>query len=425
MANPVSRRAFAASLSLPALMRQGGANSRIGVAFIGVGNRGRQLLEAVLPNADVQVVALCDVYEPYLRREAERFGGRVRLEKDYRRVLEMKEVDAVFIATPDHWHALQTVDACDAGKDVYVEKPLSMTVVEGRRMVEAARRNARVVQVGLQRRSSAMYRRIRQLVQSDAAGKITVARAYRITNMWPMGIGKAPNGPPPPDLDWDLWLGPRPARPFNPNIAPYKFRWWQQYSSQVANWGVHYFDILRYVLGEAAPSSLSAHGGKYAIDDDRDIPDTMEVTFEFASGRLMLFGQYEASGMPMWERAEVELRGTKGCILAGSRGFELVPETPGQFQEKGERAATVRDTTPDGNLDRLHVRDFLDCVASRAAPACDVEEGHRSTTFAHLANIALATRSRLVWDAKAERVVGNPRANGLLHYRYRSPWRLR
>lgn len=129
--------------------------------------------------------------------------------------------------------------------------------------------------------------------------------------------------------------------------------------------------------------------------------------------------------MPMWERAEVELRGTKGCILAGSRGFELVPETPGQFQEKGERAAAVRDTTTDGNLDRLHVRDFLDCVNSRATPACDVEEGHRSTTFAHLANIALATRSRLVWDARAERVVGNPRANGLLHYRYRSPWRLR
>src|SRR5438045_1172462 len=207
--------------------------------------------------------------------------------------------------------------------------------------------------------------------------------------MFPKGIGMADDGPPPPGLDWDMWLGPRPQRPFNPNIAPYKFRWWKAYSSQVANWGVHYFDTIRWLVDELAPSSVCAMGGNFAVMDARDIPDTMECTFEFATGRLLLFGQYEASGVDALKSGEMELRGTQGALYAGGNGYEIVPERGGQFQDPAPRTAPVKMEIRE-DLDSLHVRNFLDCVKSRKKPNCDIEDGHRSTTFAHMANISLA-----------------------------------
>lgn len=401
-----------------------GANERIGVGFIGVGNRGGQLLSAARRNEDVEVIALCDVYQPYLDRWANKLGGKVAQYRDFRYLLERKDIDAVFIATPDHWHALQTISACEAGKDVYVEKPLSLTIVEGRRMVEAARRNHRVVQVGTQRRSSRLYQQLAEMVQKGILGKVTVARCYRLSNMFPQGIGLAPDSDPPEGLDWDRWLGPRPKRPFNRNIAPYKFRWWRDYSSQIANWGVHYFDVIRWLLGEEAPASVSAHGGKFAVQDARDIPDTMEVIFEFASGCLLIFGQYEASGNPALRSGEIELRGTLGTLYASSKGFEIVPERGGQFQDPKPRMEPMKGKANEGDLTAQHIRNFLDCVKSRQMPNADVEVGHRSTTFAHLGNIALETQSRIQWDAKRERITNHPAANKLLHYEYRPPWKL-
>lgn len=424
----LTRREFALSaLAATALSRTASAqaSNRIRLGFIGIANRGSQLMNAAIPNSDAEVVALCDVNQAALDSWHAKLDGKPARYTDYRKMLEQKDIDAVVIATPDHWHALQAIAACDAGKDVYCEKPLSITIYEGRRIVEAARRNNRIFQVGLQRRSSPMYAGIRDLVRSGAIGKVTVARAYRLSNMFPSGIGVAPDGPPPDGLDWDMWLGPRPKRPFNPNIAPYKFRWWKAYSSQVANWGVHYFDVIRWILGEQAPVSLSAHGGKFAVEDARDIPDTMESTFEFASGRLLIMGQYEASGVPALTSGELELRGTQGALYAGN-GYEIVPERGGQFQspEPRMKAVKVEGTVNDRELDRLHVRNFLDCVKSRVRPNCDAEEGHRSTTFAHLANISLATKSRIEWDADAEKCIGNSRANQMLHYPYRAPWKL-
>ncbi|HEY2156893.1 MAG TPA: Gfo/Idh/MocA family oxidoreductase, partial [Isosphaeraceae bacterium] len=266
-----------------------GANDRVRIGCIGVGNRGCQVLEAFSAHADAEVVALCDVYEPYLNGTYDRIdprfkglGERVPARqphwdrepgryKDFRQVLDRKDIDAVIVATPDHWHAIQTIMACDAGKDVYAEKPLSVAVAEGRRIVQAARRNDRVVQVGLHRRSSRVYSQLAEVVRSGQIGKVTVARAYHTSNMAPDGIGLAPDSAPPEGLDWDMWLGPRPSRPFNENILPYKFRWWHLYSSQMANWGVHYFDVMRWVTGETAPSSLSAHGGVFAVRDSRTI----------------------------------------------------------------------------------------------------------------------------------------------------------
>ena len=424
----LSRREFVAGAAAVAAVgtkgRALGANERVRVGFIGVGNRGGQLLEATLPNQDVDVVALCDVYEPYLSKWAEKVGGQVARYGDFRKLLERNDVDAVFVATPDHWHAIQTISACAAGKDVYVEKPLSLTIVEGRRMVEAARRYGRVVQVGLHRRSSTLFPQLRDLVGRGTVGKVTVARCYRLSNMHPKGIGQAPDSDPPPGLDWDMWLGPRPKRPFNENIAPYKFRWWQAYSSQIGNWGVHYFDLIRWLLDEEAPASVSAHGGRFAVEDARDIPDTMEAIFEFAAGRLLIFGQYEASGNPAMRSGEAELRGTLGTVYTGDSSFEIVPERGGQFQDPEPRMQPLTVKSTNGDLTAQHIRNFLDCVKSRQRPNADVEEGHRSTVFAHLGNIALATRSRLEWDAKGERIANNKAANQLLHYEYRPPWKL-
>jgi predicted dehydrogenase len=206
---------------------------------------------------------------------------------------------------------------------------------------------------------------------------------------------------------------------------PYKFRWWHLYSSQMANWGVHFFDLIRWLTDEVAPMSVSAHGGRYAVDDDRTIPDTSESIFEHASKMLTLFSVYEANGQPVLGRgAEIELRGTLGTLYASANQYEIVPERGGAFQDPRPRrkGAIVRST--DGDLDQQAARDFLDCVKSRQRPNADIEEGHRSTTFAHLANIALATRQRLDWDAKAELFTNCDAANQLLHYEYRQPWNL-
>lgn len=393
------------------------------LGFIGVANRGSQVLDAFLSHQDVEIVALCDVFEPQLLKTKERLGGKVDTCEDFRRVLDRPDVDAVVIATPDHWHAVQTILACQAGKDVYIEKPLSITIREGRRMVEAARKDNRVVQVGTHRRSSTLYAELASAIAAGTIGKVTVARAYRLSNMYPDGIGKAAPSEPPPGLNWDLWLGPRPARPFQATIAPYKFRWWDPYSSQMGNWGVHYLDAIRWMTGDEAPASVSAHGGRFAIDDDRTIPDTLEATFEFALGRLVMFGQYEASGNPALRSGEIELRGTQGTAYIGDRGYEIVPERGGQFQQSMPRMSPVTASGRDGDLTAQHARNFLDCVVSRDKPSADVEVGHRSTTMSLLANIALATRSRLEWDAAAERITNNAAANELLDYEYREPWR--
>jgi len=433
MGSHLSRRSFgkataaAVGLAAASASKVLGANERIRLGFVGVGNRGGQLLRAFLNHPDAEPVAFCDVWKPYLERARQTAGSRGDTCTDFRKLLGRKDIDALVIATPDHWHAIQAVDACDAGKDVYVEKPLSVTIHEGRRMVAAARRNKRVVQVGTHRRSSPLYADLAKLVQAGTIGKVTVARAYRLSNMWPLGMGKAKHTTPPQDLDWDLWLGPRPARPYQDNIAPYKFRWWQRYSSQVANWGVHYLDAIRWVTGELAPASVSAHGGRFAVDDDRTVPDTMETTFEFASGRLAIFGQYEASGNRAMRSGEVELRGTLGTVYVSGGAFEILPERGGQFQSRKPRMKPMKQHAKGGNADltTLHARNFLDCIRTRKQPNADIEIGHRSTTFSLLANIALATRSRLEWDAKAERITSPDAANAHLHYEYRKPWVLR
>ncbi|MCG3198299.1 MAG: Gfo/Idh/MocA family oxidoreductase [Candidatus Omnitrophica bacterium] len=429
--NTTTRRSFVkggalAAASLATAMsskRVHGASERIRVGFIGVGGRAGSLLRGFQANEDVQLVALCDVYKKTLDKRVSEAGGAVDAHEDFRRLLDRKDIDAVVIVTPDHWHALQTILACQAGKDVYVEKPLTRTIREGRMMVEVTRKHNRVVQTGTQHRSRKDLGEIQALIQDGTIGKVTVIRAYRKSNMTPTGIGKAPDSDPPPGFNWDLWLGPAPYRPYRATIAPYKFRWWKDYSSQLGNWGVHHFDIVRILLDELAPVSVSAHGGNFAVDDDRTIPDTLEVTYEFASGRILTFGQYEACGNAALPRGGTELRGTLGTLALSWDGYEVIPESGGQMQEWEPRIKPIVSKDSSGDDTQLHIRNFLDCVKSREKPIGDVEEGHRSTTLSHLGNIAYEMKTRIEWDAKAERITNSEEANRLLHYDYREPWK--
>lgn len=430
-----------------------GTNDKVRVGFIGVGNRGTQLLHLFMEQPDCEVVALCDVYEPYVTRDysavldrykkdmgvripkmGEKFPNKVKQFKDYRQLLEDKDIDAVCIGTPDHWHALQTIDAINAGKDVFVEKPLSKTIAEGRRMVEAGNTSRQIVTVGLNRRGAPTFQRLAKEIPAGKIGKITFATACHVSNMAPNGIGKLQPETPPGNFDWDMWLGPRAYRPYQYNIAPYMFRWWEDYANQISNNGVHYLDLLRWLLNEEAPVAVSAHGGKYVVDDDRTIPDTMHVTYEFKSGVIVTLSILEASTGSFIPHGFLELRGTKGTLHTGENDYKITPTRAGQFQIwepmiEAEDYSLAKDDTLliDGsykNSASSLIRNFLDCVKSREQPWATLETGHRSTTMAHLGTIAMMTRERLEWDAINERFTNSDIANRYLSYEYRKPWKL-
>jgi predicted dehydrogenase len=426
-----------------------GANEKIRTGFIGIGNRGSQLLNLFMLQPDLEVAALCDIYEPYLLRDrskvdprylkvmpgqipkmGEKFSTKPKTYNDYRKLLDDKNIDAVCIASPDHWHALMTIHAIQAGKDIYVEKPLTNTLLEGRKMVKAWEASDRVVIVGLNRRGNRVFQKLAIDIPAGKIGKVTVAQAARISNMYPDGIGKLKPEQPPKDLNWDMWLGPRAYRPYQYNIAPYMFRWWSNYSSQMGNWGVHYMDAIRWLMGETAPIAVTTHGGKFILDHDADIPDTMQVTFEFASKAIISFCIYEASSGELFPYGELELRGTKGNLYAYERGYRIVPATNGQFQSWGKQLEAEEFKNPSQMLEDGSsadsttglIRNFLDCIKTRQKTICTLEDGHRSTSFAHLANIALAVKQRLEWDPVKERFTNSEKANALLSYEYRKPW---
>jgi predicted dehydrogenase len=433
--------AAAVGLSALSVRRVHGANERVRVGFIGVGNRGDQVLSAFLAHKDCEVTAVCDIYPPYREFAAKKIGTQPALYHDYRQMLDDKTLDAVVICTPDHWHALQTIHACQANKDVYVEKPLSLTVVEGRKMVEAARKHRRVVQVGIQRLSSALGREVAEFIRSGGIGRVMVARAFHIQNEWPQGIGSPPDSEPPPGFDWDAWLGPAPRKPYNKNRTFYRFRWFYDYSGgQLTNFGVHYLASIHWALNLQAPRAVVAMGGKFVNYDNREVPDTLEVLWHYPGDILVTFSQYNANGAPAAARpCEIEFRGTLGTLYLSASGYEVVPEvlTPNEFPARTPLDRSLERNYRTGAkprieprkvtariLDTDHARNFLDCVKTRQQPSCPVEFGHAVTTAAIIANIAHRTRSYLEWDATAERFINNTQANQYLHYEYRKPYRL-
>ena len=436
----IGNKVFSAPFSQKVL----GSNNKIRVGFIGLGNRGSQLLNWFMQNDDVEIAAFCDVYEPFISRDRslvskkylemgkvpkmnESLSSNVKRYKDYRELLAQKDIDAVCISTPDHWHALQTIHSFEAGKHVYVEKPLTITIQEGREMINAQKKYGKVCAVGLNRRGSPIYQELVKKVQEGVIGKVTTARAQRTSNMFPNGIGTLKPAAPPKDFDWNMWLGPRDFRPYQYNMAPYFFRWWKEYSSQMGNWGVHYMDVIRWMMGESAPIAITANGGKYAVKDDRNIPDTMEVLFEMPSKAIIKFSIHEANGGGGIKGGEVELNGSKGNLLASQEGYEITPSRSGQFQSWDKLVApSEKKLYGLGSNDSTFnlIRNFLDCIVSGQEPVCTLEEGHRSTCFAHLANISLELRQRIEWDPIKEKITNNEKANDFLHYEYRAPWKL-
>ena len=410
----------AAAASAASYRRILGANEKVRVGIIGTGNRGGQVWKEVLAQEDAEPVAACDVYEPHLEQALSVAGGRAKAYRDFRKLLEHRPMDAVMIATPDHWHAIQTVMACRAGLDVYVEKPLSLTVAEGRKMLEAAREHDRVVQTGSQQRSGPHYAEAVELVRSGEIGSVHHVEAGMERNSMP-GFGTPEDASPPADFNYDLWLGPAPSQRYNPLRGHYHFRWFWDYSGgQMTNWGAHNIDIARWGLASEAPRSVAGCGGRYAIRDIGETPDVQEVLYELDDG-VLTWAVRELNGT---RGSYLVFHGTKGDLEVGRRGYSLRGQ---QWQRNDPPMAEDRESYPENaqrQLTSLHLRNFLDCVKSRKRPNADVEIGHRTAVFCHLGNIATRLKRTLEWDAAAERVVGDDEANGWLSKAYRSPWSL-
>ena len=317
----VSTTAVAGAAAAVASQRVTGANERINVALIGAGGKGSGLWERFLQQPDVNPVAVCDVYEPFRRRAVQASGRSLPMEKDFRRVLDRHDVQAVIVATPDHWHAVQTVMACQAGKDVYVEKPLSLTVREGRRMVEAARAHGRVVQTGSQQRSGAHYARAVKLVQDGALGEVHKITAGFTRNVMPGFAPRELAGGLTPELDWDLWLGPAPQVPFDPFRCIYNFRWFWNYSGgQMTNWGAHDLDIARWALGARGPAAVAGFGGRFALKDGGETPDVQEVLYHFPEARCVVSWTVREVGAGRGE--PIVFHGTKGSLAHQPAGLQ-------------------------------------------------------------------------------------------------------
>ncbi len=424
------------------------ATDRIGVGLVGCGGMGLMDLADFQKQPEVEIVAVCDVDEVRRAQGLKQAGGRAQAYSDYRRLLEDQRVNAVIVATPDHWHPLIAVDACDAGKDVYVEKPVSTRVLEGRAMVKAARRNSRVVQVGLQQRSGSHFQRAAKLVRDGELGEIHYVQCWMHEREQKEGMGNPPDSLPPANLDWDFWLGPAEKIPYNKNYHPGSWRVFYPFGGgHLTDWGVHLVDVVHMAMGVDRPVSVSASGGKLYVTDNRDTPDTMEVTWEYP-GFLLHYshmyhnahGQNGDAGNRPFGSYGIQFHGTRGTLFIDRNGYEVTPQMT-QRKEPGGiafRAAfddlagvsmyyeldgiAARGTTSVQHLP--HVQNFVKCMKTRERPTADIEIGHRTTTACHLGNIAYHVRRSLRWDAEQERFLNDNEANAWLTRNYRAPWKL-
>ena len=449
--NGINRRDFirTSAVGLTALSagRVFGANDRVNVGLIGFGLIGRFHLAALKAQPDVQVTAVCDVHKGRVEQAAEMAGGNPARYGDFRKLLEDKNVDAVWVATPDHWHALMTMIACAAGKDVYVEKPTTLFVREGRWMLDVARRTKRVIQVGTQNRSGPPFQRARELIRQGKLGTIVSASINNSRNVSP-GFGKPTDQAPPPDLDYNVFLGPAPKRPYNPNRSIYHFRWFWDYSGgQATNLGQHSLDLVHWMLGVKAPKSVYSAGGRWFLKDNCEVPDTQDIIMEYPGFTVTCQYREATAGRGGLGMGGLTFYGTRGCLPISRSGFELSPDpkiNPNnmvagilgvkghpvggpqlQPEEKGQFWTTPeKDESGDAIKDYArHARNFLDCVKSRQQPLSDLESGHQIATACHLSNISLRLGGRkLVWDADQEEVVGDKEANAMLVRPYRAPW---
>ncbi|MGE5646068.1 MAG: Gfo/Idh/MocA family protein [Acidobacteriota bacterium] len=410
-----------------------GANDRIRVALIGCGGMGSGDLRDFLRSGKVQCVALCDPDDSRVAAAAKNVVEPVHstaglfTTRDFRRVLDIKDIDAVIVATPDHWHALPTIMACQAGKDVYVEKPLSLSIGEGRVMVDTARRHNRVVQMGTQQRSAPHYSAAIDFVKSGQLGKIRLVRAWAYLD-WVGETPVLPDSEAPPEVDYDMWLGPAPARPFNRNRFHFSFRWYWDYSGGLmTDWGAHMIDIANWGMGIKAPSSALAVGGKFGYPRDAmETPDTEQVIWEFPDFSMVWEHALGVGRGPEAREHGVAFHGNNGVLVIDRAGWEVYPETGKTDKPVREFKMTGLPRQDAGSQDYhfTHVKNFLDCMRTRERPHSDVEIGHNSMIACHLGNMAYRLHRGIKWDVDNERVIGDPEAQAMVTRPYRAPWKL-
>lgn len=404
------------------------ANDKIHVALIGCGGMGKGDLRDFLRLEEIECLAVSDVDE---RRIEE---GKALVEKargrnpdgyqDFRNIIDRNDIDVVIIGTPDHWHALPTMMACESGKDVYVEKPLATSISEGRAMVNAARKYDRVVQVGTQQRSAEHFAEAVKYVQSGQLGTIRQVRTWAFID-WKGAVGNPPDQAPPKGVDYDLWLGPATKRPFNPARFHFTFRWFWDYSGGLmTDWGAHMVDVVMWAMNED-PSGSMAIGGKYGYPDDiMETPDTQQSIVEFPSFS-MTWEHMIGCGVGPWQREHgVAFHGQNGILVVDRGGWEVHSETDSEGKPRAFRMTPVPRQGGSSDYHFTHVSDFVDCVKTRNKPVADVEIGHKSVIACHLGNIAARLRTQVQWDPKSETITGHPKARDLVGREYRAPWKL-
>ena len=419
------RREFLGSVAVAAssvaIGRAGSsANEKVGVAVLGCG-RGRNLAQWFAKLPDSQVVAICDVDENRSKKLADEIAGlqgkRPEQVVDYRRLLDRNDVDALAVATPDHWHAPITIHACTAGKDVYVEKPCSHNISEGRLAVNAARKYKRIVQHGTQLRAVPHYQEAWKLVQDGIIGKPLMVKA--INNQRRGRVAPRPDGPVPTGVNYDLWQGPAQKRPFNANRFHRNWHWmWDYGTGDLGNDGVHQIDIGRWALGLKAPNAVSCSGAKLGSKGDaQETPDSMVVTWEY-DDLLYVFEQRDFTPYRMQGH-----HNDNDNIIYGDKGFMMVDRDGYRVFFKHERGPSFQKKFADSTR---HYQNFIDCIKSRKSEnlIADIEEGHYSSLLCHLGNISYRTGRRLTFDPKTETFPGDSEANSYLTREYRAGYEL-
>jgi predicted dehydrogenase len=427
---PVSRRTFlgatAAGLGLTALNRRTLAsqapNEQISLAMIGVGGMGTGRLRQFLQHPDVRIAAICDVDRAHLDRaialvESAR-GYKPTAVEDYRRVLDDREVDAVAIVTPDHWHAIPTVQAFEAGKDVFVEKPLSYSVAEGRAMADASTRYKRVSQMGNHIHNDLPnYRRVVELVQSGKLGRITRVHLWRTSRTEPWKVENPPTLPP--TLNYDFWLGPAPKRPYEPLRSHLTYRdFWDYSGGTLIDFWCHIVDVAMWALDLKAPRSFSAVGGRFFVNDSTETPDTVEAVLDYPD--LVVMFSLRPTPLPGFEHM-----GSIGCLFEGSEASLVTNYEKHEVRVKGQAVPDFPRPDPTIPDSPGHLREFLDAIKARnLETTCNVRYGHRLNKLGLLTNIAYRTGRRIRWDDQRERIIDDGDANRMLSRKFRKPYRL-
>ncbi|NWG14045.1 MAG: Gfo/Idh/MocA family oxidoreductase [Acidobacteria bacterium] len=411
--------------------RISGANDRIRIGLVGSGGQGRADLNKMIRIENVECVAVCDVDDAQAAKGAalvESVSNRppAFTTRDFRKVLDQKDIDAIIVGTPDHWHALPTIMACQAGKDVYVEKPLTVAIAEGRAVVAAARKYNRIVQMGTQQRSAPHYSRAVEHVKSGQLGKIRLVRAWAYLD-WKGEIPVVPDSDAPPSVDYDMWLGPAPKRPFNKNRFHSTFRWYWDYSGGLmTDWGAHMIDIANWAMGIRAPNSAVSVGGKFGYPGDAmETPDTQQAIWQFPEFSMIWEHALGVGRGPEAREHGVAFHGNEGVLVIDREGWEIYPETdainkPRRYKSPG----MPRQSAGSSDYHATHIRNFIDCMRSRRLPNSEVEIGHNSMIACHLANIAQRLGRQVKWDVEKEMIVGDPEAQRYVSREYRAPWKL-